>query len=142
VNPEQTGASLRQLADRARKAFPDHPAHLHLADAARAVSDGQFAGAQRHLHAAIASFTPQHLHRLGYSDDISHQAGKKLMGEAHRHLLLVKDVAGAMGSRQPPPAGRSDGTANGPAQPRPRAGQVLTADPQHGIELARRAVGL
>jgi hypothetical protein len=117
VRRDHLAGSLRQLADKARHAFPETAAHQHIADAARALNDGNNEGAARHLNAAIAMFTPQNISRHGLGDDTAHIAAKRLMGEAHRHLLLVKDAS---------------------ATPEPAA----LANRQRGIELARKAVGL
>src|SRR6185437_8642672 len=51
--------------------------------------------AVRHLHAAISSFTPLNMARHGVADDTGRIAGKRLMAQAHRHLLLAKDLADA-----------------------------------------------
>jgi len=58
--------------------------------------------AVRHLHAAISSFTPLNMARHGVADDTGRIAGKRLMAQAHRHLLLAKDLADA----PPAPQGR------------------------------------
>jgi hypothetical protein len=70
-------------------------AHSHVSDAAAAMDGGRPDGAQRHLNAAISSFTPLAMARHGINDDTSRVAGKALMAEAHRHLPLVRDHADA-----------------------------------------------
>lgn len=117
---ELTG-SLGALAGRAKQALPGMVVHQHLRDAAGAVRAKNDAGARRHLHAAIASLAPQSVSRHGITDDASHQAAKRIMNEASRHVLLVKDASDR--------------------RPEQDAAQLAA---QHGqaIELARRAVRL
>ncbi len=114
--------SLRRLADKAQKSFPQMNAHAHIRDAAHALDQGNTVAARRHLHAATAQFTPQSVSRHGLASDTDHQAAQGLMGEVARHALLVKDVADAQDQDQDQ------------AQ--------LAAQHGQAIELARQAVGL
>lgn len=154
---QKTSKSMRALAAQVHQTFPEMVAHQHLQDAAAALDGGRTDGAQRHINAAIASFQPQTLHRHGIQDDEGHQAGKTFMHAAHRHLLLVKDIAdmgqqnaavlaaareakagNAMTNAQPIPIGRSDGAAQGPASP-PVGRQVIATSWEgvcNAIELA------
>jgi hypothetical protein len=157
---QATSASMRRLADRVQRQFPETVAHQHLRDAARALDSGRTEGASRHLNAAINTFTPQNLHRHGIQDDEGYTAGKSFMHEAHRHLLLVKDIedvgaqnrqimdgrreqilsdaqAKAMKNAQPQPVGRPDGAAQGPASPQPVGSRQFTTweDVSRAIEL-------
>jgi hypothetical protein len=74
-----------------QRRFPQHPAHMHIRDAAAALDDGRHDGAQRHRHAAIASLSPLQIRRAGLAHDDDHADAKLFMSQAHRHLLLVKD---------------------------------------------------
>jgi hypothetical protein len=102
--------------------FPELPVHQHVRDAAAALDRGQHDGAQRHLHAAIASLSPLQIRRAGVSDDDGHRAAKIFMDQAHRHLLLTKDNADLPAAQQS-------------AQPQ---GSRQFAGMQHAIELAAR----
>jgi len=82
---------MRDLASRMARRFPAHPAHQHVRDAASALDDGRHDGAQRHLHAAIASLAPLQIRRMGLAHDDDHTDAKRFMSQAHRHLLLVRD---------------------------------------------------
>jgi hypothetical protein len=117
MKAREVSASMRGLASRVQRRFPGHVAHQHLRDAAGAVDRGHPDGAIRHLNAAISSFAPMQLRRAGIHDDAAHIDAKKLMSEAHRHLLLTKDIQDAPG---------------------PTAAH-LSADPQRTLELASRA---
>jgi len=96
VNRGAISASMRDLAQRMQRRFPQHPAHEHVRDAASALDRGQHQGAIRHLNAAISSLSPLQIRRMGISDDEGHQDAKTYMDQAHRHLLLVKDHQDAM----------------------------------------------
>ena len=65
-------ASMRGLASRVQRRFPQMAAHQHIRDAAGALDRGQPDGAQRHLHAAISSLAPMQLRRAGIHDDADH----------------------------------------------------------------------
>ena len=129
---------IRRLAKQVRQTFPDMDVHQHLTDAARENDAGRTDNAKRHLDAAVASFAPLQLMRHGIHDDEGHRAAKNFMQQAHRGRLLVQDTEGirgendglmerkrdqatadqqarAMKNAQPVPAGKSDGTARGPA---------------------------
>jgi hypothetical protein len=82
---------MRGLAGRMQRRFPQHPVHGHVRDAAAALDRGQHQGAIRHLNAACASLAPLQLTRMGLTHDADHTDAKRLMDQAHRHLLLVKD---------------------------------------------------
>jgi hypothetical protein len=91
VNKGEISSSMRDLAGRMQRRFPQLPVHEHVRDAAAALKDGRHDGAKRHLNAAIASLAPLQLTRAGLTHDEDHQDAKTFMDEAHRHLLLVKD---------------------------------------------------
>jgi hypothetical protein len=82
---------MHELAGRMQRRFPQHPAHMHVRDAASALDDDRHEGSKRHLNAAIASLAPLQLTRMGLTHDDDHTDAKRFMDEAHRHLLLVKD---------------------------------------------------
>ena len=91
MNRGEVLSSMRDLAQRMQRRFPQHPAHEHVRDAAAALGRGQHDGARRHLNAAIASLAPLQLTRMGLAHDDDHHDAKLFMDQAHRHLLLVKD---------------------------------------------------
>jgi hypothetical protein len=95
----EISASLRHLAGRVQQKLPQMAVHQHLTDAASCLDGGRRDGAERHLHAAIAGLAPLQLLRSGISDDEGHVAAKRFMGQAHRHLLLVKDNEDAQPGR-------------------------------------------
>lgn len=101
LDPDAVSASLRRLSDRVRKKFPAHIAHQHIGDAADALDHRLYDGAVRHLDAAAGSLAPDHLRRLGIKDEgkpgdepsqRTHAVARRFAEEAHRHLLLVKDL--------------------------------------------------
>jgi hypothetical protein len=91
VRRREISSSLRDLAGRMQKRFPQLPVHMHVRDAASALDDGRHDGAQRHLNAAISSLSPLQIRRAGLAHDEDHQDAKTFMDQAHRHLLLVRD---------------------------------------------------
>jgi hypothetical protein len=121
VNRSQLADSTRRLARDAQSAFPTMSAHHHLRDAARQLDQNRPENAVRHLHAAISSFTPLNMVRHGVSDDTGRIAGKRLMVQAHRHLLLAKDLADA------PPAPQGRQFANRPERTLELVAQVREA---------------
>jgi hypothetical protein len=91
VNQHGLVGSMRGLANKMQRRFPQLPCGQHMRDAAGAMDRGQHASATRHLHAAIGSLAPLQLSRAGIHDDAGFVDAKAAMHEAHRHLLLVKD---------------------------------------------------
>ena len=117
MNAGAVAGSMRELAGRVRRQFPQMIAHQHIADAADALDRGLHDGAVRHLNAAVSGFAPLHLGRQGVWDGDGRAQAKRFMDEAHRHVLLVRDLHGAGDD-----------------------GSVQFAGAEQAIELARRAV--
>jgi hypothetical protein len=97
---QRTSASLRKLAADMADAYPEMAVHDHLRDAARELDAGRTNSSQRHLNAAIFGLQPVQLRRHGVHDDAGHMRGKAFMQQAHRHLLLVKDIEDIHGSNR------------------------------------------
>jgi hypothetical protein len=91
---------LRRLAGQMQDAMPEMSVHQHLTDAARELDAGRTHSAQRHVNAAIFHMTPLQLRRHGVHDDAGHMRGKEFMQQAHRHLLLIKDIEDVRGSNE------------------------------------------
>jgi hypothetical protein len=117
---------MRKLASQVQESHPDLIVHDHLRDAARTLESGNEEGAQRHLRAAIGKLAPQQLMKNGMHTDELHIAARQVMDSAHRHLLLVRDIADVAARNQeqlqkdsygddatsgPPPAVRADPNA-------------------------------
>lgn len=92
---EQAASSMRRLAASAETTHTGMAVHQHIRDAAKQLDISNTKGATRHLNAAMHELTPQQLTRHGVSDDAGHVAAKRTMGQAHRHLLMVKDIEDA-----------------------------------------------
>ena len=96
----RTSSGLRKLATDMNGAYPEMDVHQHLQDAARELDSGRTHSAQRHVNAAIFGLTPLQLRRHGVQDDAGHMRGKAFMQQAHRHLLLIKDIEDVHGSNR------------------------------------------
>lgn len=94
----RTSGGLRKMAKDMASAYPEMAVHQHLTDAARELDAGRTHSAQRHVNAAIFGLQPLQLRRHGVHDDAGHMRGKAFMQQAHRHLLLVKDIEDIHGS--------------------------------------------
>ncbi len=114
---------MSKLADSMRETHPDMLSHQHVRDAARMLRAGNEEAAQRHLRAAMFSLTPQSLMRHGLHTDDAHMAARQAMHGAHRHLLLVKDIADVAAKNQASIAKASYGdNLSAPPHPDPNAG--------------------
>lgn len=96
----RASGGLRKLAADMNDAYPEMDVHQHLQDAARELDAGRTHSSQRHIHAAIFGLQPLQLRRHGVADDAGHMRGKAFMQQAHRHLLLVKDIEDVHGSNR------------------------------------------
>lgn len=96
----RASGGLRKLADDMNGAYPEMDVHQHLQDAARELDSGRTHSAQRHVNAAIFGLQPLQLRRHGVYDDAGHMRGKAFMQQAHRHLLLIKDIEDVHGSNR------------------------------------------
>lgn len=94
----RASGELRKLAADMADAYPEMAVHQHLRDAARELDAGRTHSAQRHVHAAIFGLQPLQLRRHGVTDDAGHMRGKAMMQQAHRHLLLIKDIEDVKGN--------------------------------------------
>jgi hypothetical protein len=125
----QAAKSMTKLADSMKESHPDMLSHQHVRDAARMLRAGNEEAAQRHLRAAMFSLTPQSLMRNGMHTDDHHIAARDAMHGAHRHLLLVKDIADVAAKNQAANARDSYGDdssspppVTSPVRPDPNAG--------------------
>lgn len=96
----RASSGLRKLATNMATSYPEMDVHQHLQDAARELDSGRTHSAQRHVNAAIFGLQPLQLRRHGVHDDAGHMRGKAMMQQAHRHLLLIKDIEDVHGSNR------------------------------------------
>jgi hypothetical protein len=96
----RASGGLRKLASNMASSYPEMDVHQHLQDAARELDSGRTHSAQRHVNAAIFGLQPLQLRRHGVYDDAGHMRGKAMMQQAHRHLLLIKDIEDVHGSNR------------------------------------------
>jgi hypothetical protein len=96
----RASGGLRKLATNMAESYPEMDVHQHLQDAARELDSGRTHSAQRHVNAAIFGLQPLQLRRHGVHDDAGHMRGKAMMQQAHRHLLLIKDIEDVHGSNR------------------------------------------
>jgi hypothetical protein len=154
----RASGGLRRLAGQMKDAFPEMDVHQHLQDAARELDSGRTHSAQRHVNAAIFGLTPLQIRRHGVTDDAGHMRGKAFMQQAHRHLLLIKDIEDVHGDNRELRQQRRD-DRDSQAQERamrtaapPASGQVaaswethlhiieLVATPHHETAAGRKAL--
>jgi hypothetical protein len=109
---DRATSGLRKLAGQMKDSLPEMDVHQHLQDAARELDSGRTHNAQRHVNAAIFHLTPLQLRRHGVTDDAGHMRGKAFMQQAHRHLLLIKDIEDVKGSNDDNTQQRRDAVAN------------------------------
>lgn len=88
----RTASGMRALAGKIDEELPGMVAPQHLRDAARALDAGNYAGAKRHLQAAMHTMAPLSLTRHGILDDDGHSRAKVNMDLINRHHLLVSDL--------------------------------------------------
>jgi hypothetical protein len=116
-------SGLRKLAGQMQDAFPEMDVHQHLQDAARELDSGRTHNAQRHVNAAIFHLTPLQMRRHGVHDDAGHMRGKAFMQQAHRHLLLIKDIEDVRGTNDDNSQQRRDAVANAAQERAARSAQ-------------------
>lgn len=112
-----TSTSMRKLAAKLREDHQGIGTHAHVTDAARALDRGDHEAAVRHLNAAVATMTPQSVHRHGFTNDEDHMKAKASMDAIHRHVLLVKDIQGMHERNQALPRAEAEPNAAKPSPP-------------------------